>query len=202
MARDHVVAETAEEGMPIACRSAQPGVEKAGRVGEQVERRSRPVQTLDQIRHLRERVVEHLVEPAVEGFDQGLLARMVRRQAAGRFGWVAAPVLQAMPLRRGHRGEETLHFLRIRDQLAVEMAGVPVEQDAAHVEDRDRGCGSACFLGGFWGQFRAFPEGVFGTNLLNKNNKLKSAHQSVFCWSSGAGLLGWKSVPPGPLAGP
>ena len=98
MARDHIVAETAEEGMLAARRSAQPGIEKAGRVGEQVERRSRPVQALDQIRHLRERVVEHLVEPAVEGFDQRLLARDGRPSGGGspRPGFRPGPASHAI----------------------------------------------------------------------------------------------------------
>ena len=31
--------------------------------------------------------------------------------------------------------EELLHFGLVREQLAVQVAGVPIEQDAANVED-------------------------------------------------------------------
>ncbi len=129
--------------MPAMRRSAQPGVEKAGRVGEEVERRSRLVQALHQFAHLREGVVEHLVEPTVEGFDQGLLAGMVAHQATRRSGRISAAVLYLVPLPGRHGGQETLHFRRVRDELAVEVPGVPIEQHAAHVENRDRGARSA-----------------------------------------------------------
>src|ERR1035437_2917352 len=39
-----------------------------------------------------------------------------------------------MPRRRTDLGEEPFHLRLVRDQLAVEVPGVPIEQDAAHVE--------------------------------------------------------------------
>ena len=40
-----------------------------------------------------------------------------------------------VPLQRAHLFEEAIHRLFVVEQLAVEVAGVPVEQDAADVED-------------------------------------------------------------------
>ena len=45
-----------------------------------------------------------------------------------------APVMGRMPRRRTDLGEEPFHLRLVRDQLAVEVPGVPIEQDAAHVE--------------------------------------------------------------------
>ena len=39
-----------------------------------------------------------------------------------------------MPRRRTDLGEEPFHLRLVRDQLAVEVPGVPIEQDAAHVK--------------------------------------------------------------------
>src|ERR1039457_4046373 len=39
-----------------------------------------------------------------------------------------------MPRRRTYLGEEPFHLRLVRDQLAVEVPGVPIEQDATHVE--------------------------------------------------------------------
>src|SRR3990167_1720687 len=99
-------------------------------------------------------------------------------------------VLHLVPLGGGHRGEETLHFLGIGDQLAVEVARVPVEQDTAHIEDRDR----RRFRGCFCGQSETFPAAVGRDNLANKINWLKTSTQSVFCWCSGASLVGCRLV--------
>ena len=40
-----------------------------------------------------------------------------------------------VPLHRAHLLEEAIHRLFIVEQLSVEVAGVPVEQDATDVED-------------------------------------------------------------------
>jgi hypothetical protein len=147
-------------------RSAQPRVEESWCVGQKIERGLRPVQSLDQLRHRREGMIEHLVETAIEGFDQGFLAGMHRLQLACGLSRIATLVLRPMPLRGGHGGEEALHFVRLRDQLAVEVAGVPVEQHAAQVEDRDRRPRRGRFWGSFGGQFDAFSGRVFPANLI------------------------------------
>ena len=123
--------------MALAGRSTQPAIEESRRVGKKVDWRSGLVEPVDEIGHVREGVIAHLVEPVVEGRDQGGMSREFGLQPARRLGRVAAMVLHLMPLGRGHRGQETLHLLWIGDQLAVEVAWVPVEQNAAHVENRD-----------------------------------------------------------------
>ena len=45
-----------------------------------------------------------------------------------------APVVGRMPCRRTDLGEEPFHLRLVREQLAVEVPRVPIEQDAADVE--------------------------------------------------------------------
>src|SRR5262249_56655069 len=107
-----IIAEAAQERMPLLRRPAQPGVKKAGRVGQQVERRSGLMQALDQRRHVGEGVLEHLVEAAVEGLDQSLLARMLRRQAAGRFARIAASIPYDLSFAWWHRWQAAVRVVR------------------------------------------------------------------------------------------
>src|SRR5262249_60516734 len=102
----------------------------------------------------------------------------------------------------GRRGQEACHLVGVGDQLAVEVAGVPVEQHAAHVEDRNRGPWEGRFRGCSRGQFGAFFQHVSALNLVSQIKELKASSGRVFCWSLDADLLGCKPVPPGPLAGP
>jgi hypothetical protein len=50
-------------------------------------------------------------------------------------------VVGRMPRRRTDLGEEPLHLRLVREQLAVEVPRIPIEQDAAHVEHD-------CLIGG------------------------------------------------------
>src|SRR5258708_33835024 len=88
--------------MPALAVSAQPGIEETGRVGQQVERRSRAMQALDQLGHRWERMVEHFGEATEKGFDQGLLAGMFALQASRRLGGIADVIRHAVP----HRGAQ------------------------------------------------------------------------------------------------
>ena len=140
LARDHVVAETAEKGMPPMGRSAQPGVEEAGRVGQQIERRSGLMQALDQLRPSAGRHGRAFRRTGRRRLRSGPLCRDARSPGDGsrRRDRPRGPA-RSCHCRGRHGGQEALHFLGIGDQLAIEVAGVPVEQHAAHVEDRDRG---------------------------------------------------------------
>ena len=53
----------------------------------------------------------------------------------------SAPVLLQVPVRRADLRQEPLHPLMVVEDLAVEMAGIPIEQDVADVEDDDAGAG-------------------------------------------------------------
>jgi len=56
-------------------------------------------------------------------------------QQAGAFGKGPAGVLAAVPFMRADGGEEMLHrHLVAGEQLAVEVAGIPVDQHAAKIE--------------------------------------------------------------------
>ena len=81
-------------------------------------------------------MVEHFVEAAVKGLDQRRIVGILGLQPTGGFGRIAAVVLHRVPRGRGHGSQEALHLRRLRDQLPVEMARVPVEKDAPHVENR------------------------------------------------------------------
>jgi hypothetical protein len=47
----------------------------------------------------------------------------------------APAVVALVPLHRAHLFEEAIHRLFVVEQLAVEVAGIPVKQDTADVED-------------------------------------------------------------------
>ena len=137
-------------------------IEEIGRVGQQVERRAGGMQALDQRHHLGEDDVVHFVEALVEGGDQRLLAGMQGLQATCRLGRIAAVILHHVPLPRGHLGQEPLHLGRVGDELAVEVARVPVDQHAAEVEDHDGGSGR----GTFRGQNQAFSQSGFRDQFI------------------------------------
>src|SRR5664280_1871274 len=46
-----------------------------------------------------------------------------------------ASVVRCVPCRRTHLAEEALHLRLVREQPAIEVPGVPIEQDATDVED-------------------------------------------------------------------
>src|SRR5690349_21838169 len=102
------------------------------------------MQALDQGRHLGKGEIAHFVEPTIESRDQLFLIRMHRLQAMCRLSWVAAVVLRRMPLACGHFGEETLHLRGVGKELAIEVPGVPIDQDSTEVEHGDRGVWRAC----------------------------------------------------------
>ena len=60
---------------------------------------------------------------------------MLGFQQPGAFGKTAAGILTAVPFMRADIREEMLHRrLVAREQLAIEMAGIPGDQNAAEVE--------------------------------------------------------------------
>ena len=189
--------------MPALAGAAQPGVEEARRVGQQIKRRSRPVQALDQGRHLGEGMLQHLVETTVEGLDQGLLAGMLGLEPSCRLGGIAARVLQLVPLAWWSRwpGSAPSPADR-RSACGRDAAGSSRAARRPCRRPRPRGRSGLIFGAVLGVNFGAFSRGVFSVNLVSKINKLKSGLASVFCWSWRAVLLGCDFVPPGPLAGP
>jgi len=125
--------------MAAAGRAAQPRIEQVGRIRQEIERRPGGMQPFDQRHHLGKDDVVHFGEALIERGDQRLLARMQGLQTTRRFGTVAAVILHRVPFPRGHLGQESLHLGGVGDQLAVEVAGVPIDQHAAEIEDHDGG---------------------------------------------------------------
>ena len=63
---------------------------------------------------------------------------MLRHQRFGGVGECSPRVLFLVPFDGAHRGEKILHRRFVAgEELAVEMAWIPFEQDATQVEDRD-----------------------------------------------------------------
>ena len=46
-----------------------------------------------------------------------------------------ADIVLSVPLQAAHLGQEPLHLLLVGDQAPIEVARVPVDEDAPHVED-------------------------------------------------------------------
>ena len=66
----------------------------------------------------------------MEHLDQLTALRILsRQQFYGLHPWTPR-VLLRIPLRGGHLGKERLHLLGIVEQLAVQVAGVPIDKDA------------------------------------------------------------------------
>lgn len=79
-------------------------------------------------------MLAHLIEPAVKSCNQLVFAGVHRLQAMRRLGRVASVILRRMPFACGHFGEEAFHLRWIGKQLAIEMPGIPIDQDSAEVE--------------------------------------------------------------------
>ena len=92
-------------------------------------------------------------------------------ESPGSLPKIPTVVLRLMPFARGHFGQKLLHFGRVGNELAVEVAGIPVDQHAAEIEDSDRSSGRSVF----WGQSRAFLRAIFRAYLANKIKALNRA---------------------------
>jgi len=57
------------------------------------------------------------------------------REFPARLLGIGTKVMRQMPARRADPAQEHSHLVRIGDQLAVQMARIPVKQHAADVED-------------------------------------------------------------------
>jgi DeoR/GlpR family transcriptional regulator of sugar metabolism len=89
---------------------------------------------------------ENLHRPGVDANDHLLAAIRPRPDELGKFGMKGselgarcrgrnAAVMGRMPGRRTDLGEEPFHLRFVDEQLAVEVPGVPIEQNTAQVED-------------------------------------------------------------------
>ena len=80
--------------------------------------------------------VRHRLDPAlVEGADLVREVRVPLGQKRDRIREGPAPILLDVPGGRAHLAEKPLHAVLVRDDLAVEMPRIPVEQHFADVED-------------------------------------------------------------------
>src|SRR4029077_8373083 len=78
---------------------------------------------------------DRLVPALVERPNLALPFRMARDELPHGLGEGAAAILLQIPGRRADIRKEPLHALFVGEELAVEMAGIPVEQDVADVEN-------------------------------------------------------------------
>ena len=80
----------------------------------------------------------HFAEALAERFDQLALMGVHGDELGDSIGEAAARVLMLVPFLGAHRGEKILHRRFVAgEELAVEVARIPFEQDATQVEDRD-----------------------------------------------------------------
>ena len=94
---------------------------------------------------------QHLGPSPMERLDELTPLRMLSDQNLDRLGEGPARVLVRVPLGRGHLGQERLHLVRVFEQLPVQVARVPVDEDTAEVEDhgsRVGRCGHPATLAG------------------------------------------------------
>src|SRR5438045_9097290 len=67
--------------------------------------------------------------------DQLPPLRILGDKNLDRLGPRSPRVLVPIPLRRRHLGKERLHLIRIIEQLPVQVARIPVDQNAPEIED-------------------------------------------------------------------
>ena len=108
------------------------------KVGEAVERSASFIQLGEDLDRAGDRPRHHFVEAGAIGVDQLGLVGMLALEQAGAFGEAAAGILTAVPLMGAHGRKKTLHHrLVAREELAVEMSRVPIDQHTAQIEDHD-----------------------------------------------------------------
>ena len=71
----------------------------------------------------------------MERLDQLSPLGMLGDQEFDGLGPWSPRVLVCVPLRRGHLGEERLHLVRVIEQLPVQVARIPIDEDAPEIED-------------------------------------------------------------------
>ena len=71
----------------------------------------------------------------MERLDQLATLGMFGHQEVDSLGPGSSGVLVCVPFRGGHLGKERLHLVGVIEQLPVQVARVPIDQDAAEVED-------------------------------------------------------------------
>ena len=78
----------------------------------------------------------HFIEPSIEGVNQLGFVRVLLLQQPSGVGDEATRILAAVPFLRADGRQEMLHrrFVTI-EQLAVEIAGIPIDEDPAEVKD-------------------------------------------------------------------
>src|SRR6266545_1863877 len=125
--------QTVEPGQE---REALPGQgEGLGRpVAQRVHRDAGGTQLGQQRHRPRDVAAEHLPPALVVGGDGRRLGGVACGQLGDRAGERTAAVLLGVPLRGGDGGQELLHRRLVAEQLAVQVAGVPVDQHPAKVE--------------------------------------------------------------------
>ena len=183
--------------MALPGRPAQPGVEQVGRVGQQVELRAGSVQASRPARPSRER------RPRSSRRNGHRRRRSAR---ACRGAGPAAAVSRRPDRRHGPAPGATrgwsprpgnAPFRGVGNQLAVEVARVPVDQHAAEIEHAPSGKGLVlrAKTGPFFGR-------IFRANLPNKISHLQHSCRCDFCWYSRPRLLGCEMPSPNPSARP
>ena len=114
-------------------------VEHVQHVGRHVREHEQPepvgVQLTEELGGAGDLAGDHVVVPVVPEADRRVVLGVQGDQLRDRLGHRAAAVVLGVPRPRAHLGEEPLHLVLVGQHLPVQVARVPVDQDAAEVED-------------------------------------------------------------------
>src|SRR6185437_15814700 len=83
-----------------------------------------------------DRAAQHLLPTTVIGADRSLVFREFLDEVFRSFFEAAALILLFVPLGRTHGGQEPAAFFVVGKDLIIKILGVPVDEDAAEVEDK------------------------------------------------------------------
>src|SRR4029077_17729203 len=97
-----------------------------GEIGEAVERDVARLELAEYVDRAGDRPRHHLVEALAERVDEMCLVGMLGLEDRRRLGEAAPGILALVPVLRADSGEEMLHRRLVGNQLAIEVARIPV----------------------------------------------------------------------------
>src|SRR3546814_9921490 len=104
-------------------------------IGDREQRHARGVEPLDEFEAAGHGTGDRFVEARRISVDQRRMTGEPGLEFGDHLGERAPGVVLKMPLRRDDVRHEPFELVPIVDQLGEQMAQIPVEQDAAYIED-------------------------------------------------------------------
>ena len=133
---DAAMAQARQDDMPLLAPEAWSKATAAyARAKDAVDRNRAPAQIGKYVDRSRDLPGQHLGPSPVERLDEFSSLRMLSDQEVDALAPRSPRVLACVPFRRGHLGKKRIHLVRVIEQVAVEVTRVPIDEDAAQVED-------------------------------------------------------------------